>query len=145
MSSPFDCGRPSVWCEKDGLSLIPKSPGAYRFVRVDSRSIDYIGITSNLYNRLSNHRSTNTQYDPDLHRVVYQVARSEADWAKLCDWEARKIGVHRPPLNKTSGKNGRVAKQYLEEIEVEVEVTESIEDAMERNGLFSRLVGLFRR
>lgn len=145
MSSPFDRGRPSVWCENDGPSRMPRKPGAYRFVRVDGKSIDYIGITSNLYNRLSNHRSTNTQYDPDLHRVEYQVARSEADWAKLCDWEARKIGVHRPPLNKTSGKNGRVAKQYLGDIEVEVEVTQSIEDAMERKGLLGRLMGLFRR
>lgn len=145
MNSPFNRGRPSVCCEKDGLGRMPKSPGAYRFVRVDSKSIDYIGITSNLYNRLSTHRSTNTQYNPDLHRVEFQVARSEADWAKLCDWEARKIGVHRPPLNKTSGKNGRVAKQYLEEIEVDVEVTESIEDAVERRGLFSRMAGLFGR
>ena len=144
MCSPFNRGRPNVWCENENRSSdMPKKPGAYRIVRVDDRTIDYIGITSNLYNRLSNHRSTNKQYDPLTHRVEYQEASSEAGVDATLRLEARKIGVHRAPLNKTSGKNGRIARSFLEEAgrQVEVKQEESIEDAIERGGLLDRFLG----
>ena len=148
MGSPFEKGKPRVWREEDGPGRMPKSPGAYRFIREDKRAIDYIGITGNLYQRLSSHRCTNKQYDPTVHRVEYQtVDASSTTWAELCAWEAMKIGVHRPPLNKTKGGNGRVPKVFLESIGVEVEVgpSESIEDALEKKGLLHRLMELFRR
>ncbi|MCC5786727.1 MAG: GIY-YIG nuclease family protein [Phycisphaerales bacterium] len=124
---------------------MPRSAGGYRFVSVDGGSIDYIGITSNLYSRLSQHRSTKPYGDPERHRVEYQVARTDHDWAQLCGWEAEKIGVHRPSLNATRGRNGRVASVYLQNKEIPVAVNESIEDAAARRGLLGLVLGLFRR
>jgi diketogulonate reductase-like aldo/keto reductase len=147
MSNPFNPGRPTVWCEQDGLKNVPRVAGAYRFVQKDNGTIDYIGITSNLYTRMSNHRSDKKKYDPTIHRVAYQVAESDHTWSQLCAWEAMKIGVHRPPLNKTRGGNGKVAKVYIPALRSELAVArdESIEDAAERKGLLSRLIDLFRR
>ena len=145
MANLFGRGRPARWSESQGMKTIPKAAGAYRFVRIGVKTVDYIGITSNLYDRIANHRSTKHYYNRDVHLVEYQVARGEHDWAQLCDWETRKIGVHRPTLNKTRGGNGRVAEVYLEGKQLVVSPKESLEDAAVRVGLLLWITDFIRR
>jgi excinuclease UvrABC nuclease subunit len=147
MRNPFGPGRPRMWSEADGMSRLPRSPGAYRFVNVQSRVIEYIGITANLYGRMSNHRSTQKKYDPVLHRVEYQLADSDHEWSQLCAWEVGKIKRHDPSRNHTVGGNGRFSKRYHTGAgeNVKLATVQSMEDAAGRSGRLGRILGIFRR
>ena len=151
MGSPFGRGKPNIWKEEDGLSALPKSCGAYRFIhREDKSVVDYIGITNNLYNRMSNHRTTNKQYDPNTHLVHYQTCHPN-EWQALMQWEKQKISQHEPHLCKYVGGNGRVPEKYFFEGEEFAFSTDSIEnisadeveEALETRGVLWKLANYF--
>lgn len=143
VESPFGRGQPRVWRENDGIRELPKQWGAYRFVRED-RCVDYLGVTSNLYSRISNHRSTKLVYDPSVHTVRYQVASAGVSWSQMCEWEIHKIAKHDPALVTYKGGNGRVPQVSICGQPIELQKNESVEDAAERMGLFSSFIQLFR-
>ena len=145
MSAPFSRGRPRIWTEDDGPKSLPKEWGAYRFMSDDK--VRYIGITSNIYNRMSDHRSSRVIYGPHIHRIEYQIAQDGTSWDDLMKWEKAKIKQHSPDLNVTEGGNGKrpiiqVAGGHI----IEVNKYESYEDALVRSGflgLLRRFVGFF--
>ena len=142
MGSPFARGRPRVWREQDGLRVVPKAWAAYRFR--DGDEVDYVGITSNLYSRISQHRSVGQYYDVGVHVVEYQLARPGSDWDSLCRWEKKKIAQHAPGLVTYVGGNGRRPAIDINGELVEVAEDESVEDVLVEMGYFDRLVSLFR-
>ena len=142
MSSPFPSGRPRVWRESDPMSDLPREWGAYRFK--DGRSTDYIGITSNIYNRISLHRSTEAYYDSRIHVVEYQIASNGATWDDLREWEISKIKQHSPSLVKYIGGNGRRPTIDVNGKIIEVDANESIEDTLVEHGFFNQLYSFVR-
>ncbi|MPW36185.1 GIY-YIG nuclease family protein [Vibrio sp. B1Z05] len=137
MSSPFGQGRPKKWEETDGMSALPKTWGAYRFKGHDG--VDYLGITSNIYNRISQHRSVKTYFRSGEHYVEYQEARVGTTWDELCSWEKTKIQKHSPNLVTYIGGNGRRPAIQVNGKVIEIADNESIEDTLIKHGLFSRM------
>lgn len=132
MNSPFSRGRPRVWREGESLSLFPNQWGAYRFS--SNSEIAYIGITSNLYNRISWHRSTRRYYNPSIHKVEFQIATDGIVWDDLREWEKLKIAKHSPSLVTYIGGNGRRPGVMIKGQVIEVLQNESIEDVLIKSG-----------
>lgn len=132
MNSPFSRGRPRVWREGESLSLLPNQWGAYRFS--SDCEIAYIGITSNLYNRISWHRSTRRYFNPGLHKIEYQIASDGITWDDLREWEKRKIVQHSPNLVTYIGGNGRRPGVVVNGQIIEVFQNEAIEDVLIKAG-----------
>lgn len=128
MNSPFTRGRPRVWREGEPLSLFPNQWGAYRFS--SDKEVAYIGITSNLYNRINWHRSTNRYYNPSCHKIEYQIAADGISWDDLREWEKRKIAQHSPNLVTYVGGNGRRPAVHKNGQVIEILQNESIEDVL---------------
>ena len=142
MSSPFSRGRPRIWRERDGIGSLPRSWAAYRFRQPEG--IAYLGITSNLYSRISQHRSVQQYYNPTLHVVEYQIAQPGSDWDQLCQWEKAKIAQHSPELVTYIGGNGRRPAIEINGELVEVAQDESIEDVLVEMGFFERMGSILK-
>jgi|GEM_PF-5085975 len=147
MSSPFTSGKPKVWnSDRDLPSDIPRSCGAYRFVNKSDSEVVYIGITGNLYNRMSAHRcSKKSVYDPSQHNLHYQTCRPNSrTWDDLRKWEVEKIQQHDPRFNRCKGGNGKVPlKLYYDGTVIDVGNKESVSDAMHRQGFWPKLASIF--
>jgi len=124
------------------VGALPQSWGAYRFRERDG--IAYLGITSNLYSRISQHRSVRRYYDPSIHVVEYQIAQSGTTWDQLRAWEKHKIAAHSPDLITYIGGNGRRPAIEVNGEVIELEHDESVEDVLVEMGLFQRLGSLLR-
>lgn len=142
MRSPFSRGRPRVWRESHGVGALPRAWGAYRFRGPEG--IAYVGITSNLYSRISQHRSDQRYYDRTIHTVEYQLAEQGVSWNDLCAWERRKIASHSPDLVTYVGGNGRRPAIQINGQAVELPEDESVEDVLVEMGFFGRLKSLLR-
>lgn len=143
MSSPIQKGRPRVWRESDGVGALPQTWGAYRFLQPEGM-VAYLGITSNLYNRISWHRSVRIHYDPAIHSVQYQIAQPGAHWDELCEWEKSKIAQHSPELITYIGGNGKKPAIEINGGLVEIPENQSVEDVLIEKGLFERLGAMLR-
>lgn len=137
MSSPFSRGRPKIWRERDTMKALPHVWGAYRFR--EERGIAYIGITSNIYNRISQHRSTQAYYDPEIHIIEFQEAQLGVHWNSMCSWEKEKIFKHSPHLVTYIGGNGRRPAIEVNGEVIELREDESVEDTLTRLGMFNRI------
>ena len=138
-------GRPRVWREEEGLSALPKAWSIYRIVEF-SGEIFYIGITSNLYARLSWHRNhPDGKFFSGRHELNYQLASQGVHWDDMCGWEQRKIGQHQPVGVTYIGGNGRRPAVEINGQVVQAGNNETIEDAAERAGLLGQFIDLFRR
>lgn len=142
MPSPFMPGRPRVWREEDGVKSLPKAWGAYRFK--EGSYIDYIGIASNLYNRVSWHRSQRIYYNPEIHSIEYQIAQMGISWDDMREWEIRKIKQHSPGLVTYAGGNGKRPAIEINGELIEPRGDESFEDAIIRKGFFDVLTDFWR-
>ena len=136
-------GRPRVWREEDGLSALPRDWAIYRIME-PSDDIYYVGITTNIYARISQHRSSG-KFVSGRHEVHYQLAAEGVSWDEMMEWEQRKISQHQPSGVTYAGGNGRRPMIQVNGQVFEVDEDETIEDAAERAGLLNQFMRLFRR
>lgn len=147
MQSPFTRGRPYLWDEsRHRPGDIPREWGIYRFIQSD-KTVDYIGITSNLYNRISDHRSKATYYNSGMHVVNYQLARIGTTWDEMRQWEVFKIQQRNPGLVTYIGGNGRRPAIEVNGEIVEMCDGESVQEAFQRHMIRGRdyFISLLRR
>lgn len=96
----FKRGRPS---RQDP----PSGPGLYRFVDKLTGRLDYIGETSNLRRRISEHFRSDKQVSPETHHAEWQAADGRSTSRTRRQQETLKISQFKPGMNKRRGGAGR--------------------------------------
>jgi hypothetical protein len=108
MTRMYRPGRYSTYDPFKGEGRCPPSkPGLYR-VKNDDK-IMYIGLASNLGNRIGTHVSKAEKLKPG-EKVEWIAGDSRNSFDKLREYEREKIQQHNPHRNKSDGGEGRRPK-----------------------------------
>ena len=100
MAKLFKPGRPSK-------QPPPEKPGLYRWRNRETGDIDYIGETSNLKRRASQHEHSDKPLGSDTHDFEWQSTDRQTSVDARRDHERSKIKQHNPILNQRGGGAGR--------------------------------------
>ena len=106
--SIYKPGRPFKYDPSDSKQTPPSSAGEYRIID-SSGNVKYIGETNNLNRRMKEHIKTK-KFDIENGDVFsYKIADNRSTSRTRCLHERQKIEQHDPPLNRSSGGEGRPA------------------------------------
>lgn len=114
-NNPYSPGRPKRW-KRGETKVPPRTAGEYRLVDKTTGAPLYIGETSDVQRRLTQHtrpaqRPTRTdksnRFDPSKHRVEFKAAKLGATTGDRRAHERSKIVQHKPPWNRDGGGSGR--------------------------------------
>ena len=110
--SIYKPGRPIKFNPSSGIGTIPPAkPGEYR-IRSGNGSITYIGETNNLARRTKEHiRSGKLPVGQDAGTIEFKIADGRSSSRTRREHEQLKIAQHQPPLNRSIGGEGRIAKK----------------------------------
>ena len=137
--------RSRGWKQEEGLSVLPRRCAVYQIMEL-SGGLSYIGVTGNLFDRISWHRT-----DPKgtifsgRHELSYQLVSSTTKWDEIREWEQAKITKHQRTGVTLVSINGRCSTFQVNGVAFQVQKNETIEDAVQRAGLLDQFMGVFRR
>lgn len=128
VSGPVPPGRPREFAERAdlpeeaaGYEIIRRDPGFVNRVTSAVNGTDphrrYVGISSNVKQRLSQHEAEG-KYDPEQDTVRVYSLREQAKWAQLRAWEQDRIAEKHPVLNDPNhpGGQGRTPDAYADDL-----------------------------
>jgi len=106
----YKTGRPKKYNPSTGTGCDPEhKPGEYR-IRDKEGNITYVGETADIRRRMQQHlRSGKLPNDGSTFEYKEADGRSTSNTRR--QHEQEKIKQHNPPLNKSVGGEGRVAKK----------------------------------
>ena len=112
--STYKTGRPTEYSPSTGKGTMPpEKPGEYRIVKKgggkSGNEVLYIGETNNLKRRMNEHQRSGKLGEGGT--IAYQPADGRSTSNTRRTHEASKIKQHNPPLNKSKGGEGRIAKR----------------------------------
>lgn len=103
-------GRPTKYNPTTGQGNAPQhKAGEYR-IRDGGGSISYIGETNDLRRRMHQHQQSGKLNTSNGSTFEYKYADGRSTSATRRKHEKSKIAQHNPPLNKSRGGEGRIAK-----------------------------------
>ena len=103
-------GRPTKYNPTTGQGSAPQhKAGEYR-IRDGGGRISYVGETNDLRRRMYQHQQSGKLNTSNGSTFEYKYADGRSTSATRRKHEKSKIAQHNPPLNKSRGGEGRIAK-----------------------------------
>lgn len=108
--SIYKAGRPTKYNPSTGRGTKPPSkPGEYR-IRDKNGILNYIGETCDLNRRCNEHKRSRKLMDGGSFEFMIADGRSTSKTRRK--HEKKKILLHNPLLNRSTGGEGRIAKKH---------------------------------
>lgn len=106
----YKSGRPAKFNPTTGRGNVPQhKPGEYR-IRDGGGGISYIGETNDLKRRMYQHQRSGKLNIFNGSTFEYKYGDGRSTSMTRREHERTKIAQHNPPLNKSRGGEGRIAK-----------------------------------
>lgn len=104
-------GRPTKFNPTTGKGSAPQhKAGEYR-IRDGGGNISYVGETNDLSRRMYQHQQSGKLNTSNGSTFEYKYADGRSTSVTRREHERAKIAQHNPPLNKSHGGEGRIAKR----------------------------------
>lgn len=89
----------------------PEKPGEYRYRNKETGDVEYIGESSNLSKRDSQHEKSDEPFGRETHYFEWKAADGRYGVESRRDHERKKIEEHNPRYNQRAGGAGRKPKR----------------------------------
>ena len=105
--NPYPAGRWPEWDPFTGKGKKPKDePGEYRFIDIETRAVEYVGISGRTGKRIREHIRSGKLKKGCV--VAHKSAKAGSSIDALRAHEKMKIQEHSPSLNRSGGGEGNI-------------------------------------